>query len=191
METPDDKELFLRILRNDHEAFNTLCVKYWDMVVSIARYSVGSDAEDVAQEVFYLLLIDIKNPPQSDKEFRAYLIMLTRRRSINYYHRHLKRLRQMMQVDKCDMPMFTERVSEDMINGKRHQAILASVMKLKRKHQELFWLHFRNGLTYEQIGLISKQSPKAVKVMFSRFYQRIRSELAKLDDEDLRHSKSG
>jgi hypothetical protein len=41
METPDDKELFLRILRNDHEAFNTLCVKYWDMVVSIARYFCG------------------------------------------------------------------------------------------------------------------------------------------------------
>jgi DNA-directed RNA polymerase specialized sigma24 family protein len=48
-----------------------------------------------------------------------------------------------------------------MINGKRHQAILAAVMKLKRKHQELFWLHFRNGLTYEQIGLISKAKSKS------------------------------
>lgn len=96
-----------------------------------------------------------------------------------------------MQVDKYDMTISTERSSEDMIKDKRHQAILSAVMKLKRKHQKLFWLHFRNGLTYEQIGLISKQSPKAVKVMFSRLYQRIRSELAKLDDEDLRHSKSG
>ena len=75
----------------DEDRFRTLVVKYWDVLVNVAREILGnsSDAEEAAQEAFIKLYVDFdKYKDYDDKSLVSLMYLITKSRAIDIYRKN-------------------------------------------------------------------------------------------------------
>ena len=75
----------------DDDRFSTLVIKYWDVLVNVAREILGnnSDAEEAAQEAFIKLYVDFdKYKGYDDKSLVSLMYLITKSRAIDIYRKN-------------------------------------------------------------------------------------------------------
>ena len=75
----------------DEDRFSTLVIKYWDVLVSVAREILGksSDAQEAAQDAFIKLYVDFdKYKGYDDKSLVSLMYLITKSRAIDIYRQN-------------------------------------------------------------------------------------------------------
>jgi RNA polymerase sigma-70 factor, ECF subfamily len=171
-----DELLIQQFKDGDPNAFNDLYHRHLPSVFRRVRFIVPElDVEDVTQEVFIAAL---KSLPQfrGEAQFGTWLRTLTNHKVAEYYRRRGRK------QEAAQVPLFearrhtdgnTPRVMEDQI------ALRRALRQLPESYREVILLRFAEGLQFNEIAALTKQSLEATKSLFRRAISALRDHLDK------------
>ena len=151
-------ELILEAKSGNNEAFDELINTHYGLVFSIAfsRLNNKEAAEDLAQEVFLRAWLNIKTL-QNPERFTAWISSMTRNLSIDWLR---KNQTSSILIKAVPMDSFEYEISDsnqvsarEKLAVKQEVEILKSMIeKLPADAKELLFLHYTEGLSYNQMS---------------------------------------
>lgn len=177
MTTPEDRDIVLRVLRGDRNAFGALVDRYARQVFSLAYRMTGSreDAEDLVQEAFARAYIHLAGfDPR--REFFTWLYTV----ALNVVRNHLKRKSPAAhQVRSGDDPAAAEAAPEQQVE-KREQAwrIQAILKVLPLECREALVLRFFQDLSFREVAAVLGIREGAAKMRAYRALEVFRERMA-------------
>ena len=179
----DEAELVKRVLTGDKSAFEPLVDQYGRTALNIARRMLNDpfDAEDVTQEAVlqaFLGLRSLQNPDRFGPWLHSIVINLCRMR--------LRARRDWRPADEwkggrvpenltvSDLQPSAESIYEA---TELHEVVLAAVQTLPKDQRQAVSMHYLDGLSLREIGILAGVSVSAVKVRLHRARAQLRSEL--------------
>ena len=183
---PSDEELVKGFLDGDSAAFEELVSRYESTVMNMACRLLGnrSDAADVSQEVFVLLLRKLGSF-RGEAKFSTWLYRV----SLNACHDYARRSRRHVSISESpgdDLPDIEQRLADDGIDGPEismeraevQKTVREAIARLPYKFKEVIYLHDLNGYNYKEVAEILDISLGTVKSRLNRARTRLASELA-------------
>lgn len=172
-----DKSLYASFLEGDRSSFEELVLRHrHGMVYFLMPYVKSYEtAEDLVQEVFAYIYL---NPERycEDYEFKTYLYMLGKRRTIDHLRKETKiekvPLEESMNVDGSS---FVETVHR----RKNAEDLLKGLQELSPEDQKVISLIDLTGLSIAEAAKIMEKSVAAVKVQSHRAKKRLKKILLK------------
>ena len=170
----EDQELLQLIAENNHEAFQALFDRYWQLLYNYVYKFLDSEAEteDVLQELF--CSIWIRRSSLEITNLRAYLLQAARLKSLyclrkrKYQNNYLKQ-----QVsDQITLP--TDRQYLEKEAKIRLDQVLSS---LPNKLREIYLMRFYEQRSVNEIAEIKKVCSKTIQNQLSILIQRIKQKL--------------
>ncbi len=148
----DEKNLLLKIVEGDNEAFCVLFDHYSKFVYSFGYKLVrsGEIAEEIVQDIF-LKVWEGREKLNDIDNFGAYLNVLVRNHSLNL----LRQLAKRQTVDAYAIADFVaqDQVTQDTIDYRDTLRILEEVLQELPAHQrEVYTLCHLDGLKYEEVA---------------------------------------
>lgn len=184
-DSPSDEELIKAFLAGDHAAFEELVRRYESLVMNMAYRLLGnrSDAADVTQEVFILLLRKLGSF-RGEAKFSTWLYRV----SLNACHDYARRLRRHVSISESpgdDLPELEERLADDGLESPETSLERAEVRKtvqeaigrLPYKFREIIFLHDISGHDYKEVATILDINLGTVKSRLNRARSRLAKEL--------------
>jgi RNA polymerase sigma-70 factor (ECF subfamily) len=157
-----DEELLGRMAAGDGGAFAILLDQYWRPLVLYCARIVGSRAsgEDIAQEAFVRLWEHREKwKPRSSP--RALLYTIARNQALNQRKSAVVRLR--ILVQRTEMPPPQVATPAERIEAKEFRAALErAIMHLPARQQEVVTLSRFDGLTRDEIAVVTGLSAQTV-----------------------------
>jgi RNA polymerase sigma-70 factor, ECF subfamily len=185
---PADADLVARVLDGDKDAFGALVERYWSMAVALAlgRTRQMACAEDVAQEAFlraYDHLADLREP----RRFAGWLGRIVIQQCVD----HLRRRNRgasipLSQLTAGQEPAVRASPEPPRLSEQQRQSIRQAVHQLPAKLQQVVLMRFMADMPAPVIAEQLGQRPGTVRVWLHRAYQRLRSQLAPvLEDQEV------
>lgn len=165
---PNDTELVVRSLAQDHEAFGRLVDRYAPSIVNLAYRMVGNrtEAEDLAQETF---LSAFKALPtfRSDAKFSTWLYRIASNKCMDWLR--VKRPGQgqydLNADEHLDLHIAEERTPEDVLSRQQvAQELDLAIQRLSPLYREAFILKHVEGLSYDEMEAILGVSGDTLKM---------------------------
>src|SRR6202035_2314952 len=161
----------------DAQAFRSLIERLQQPVTGYLHRLVGDRevALDLAQDTFLQVYKEI-GKTSSDLSLDAWIYRI----ATNYGLRYLNRLR-LRHFVGLDDPSNPEDFNISlMVPGPEHQAetrilVRETLLKMKPKDAACLQLHYGNGFTYEEIGLVLQMTPEAVRKRVARCVEKFRA----------------
>lgn len=180
----DDAQLVERALRGDVPALGTLIGRHRPEAIRLARRVLGDpwEAEDVVQEATLQAFLGLRNL-RAPSRFGAWLLGIV----VNLCRMRLRGRRDEHPLAGWeggrtvrDFTWADAQPSPEEIHELRElqRAILAAVSRLPAEQREAVWLHYIDGLTLREIGVLTGAPVGTVKARLHRARVRLRHELA-------------
>jgi RNA polymerase sigma-70 factor (ECF subfamily) len=181
-----DEELVRDFLAGDSAAFEELVGRYESVIMNMAYRLLGnrSDAADVCQEVFVLLMRKLGSF-RGEAKFSTWLYRV----SLNACHDYARRLRRHVSISESpgdDLPDIEQRLADDAFDSPEASMERAEIQKVVReaiarlpyKFKEVIYLHDINGYNYKEVAQILEISLGTVKSRLNRARGRLAKELS-------------
>jgi len=175
-----DVELLDRAAAGDKDAFGAVFERYQHVVYRFARAMTGSSdaAEDITQEVFVVLIRDLRRYAPERATLSTYLYGIARNLSRDRLRRERRllaclagvHLREPAAIDPIDHVADAERKAD----------IRKALASLPVRYREVVILCDLHDLSYADVGIILRTSIGAVRSRLHRGRQLLRQRLAKV-----------
>jgi len=186
-----DEELVHAFLGGDSTAFEELVSRYESTIMNMAYRLLGnrSDAADVTQEIFVLLLRKLGSF-RGEAKFSTWLYRV----SLNACHDHARRLRRHISLSDSpgeDLPEIEQRLADDGIESPEASlerteiqgTVQEAIARLPHKFKEVIYLHDINGYDYKEVADILDISLGTVKSRLNRARGRLARELQEFREQ--------
>jgi RNA polymerase sigma-70 factor (ECF subfamily) len=189
MDQKTEVEIVIRVLKGDRQAYALLVEEYKTPIYNLAYRMTNKveDAEDIAQETF---LLSFRELFRYDTNRRFYTWLYTI--SLNLIRNHLKKAGR-RQKDFRNMNISPENIASDVENVALREAadtdesrkdqenqMEICLRKLSPELRELLVLRFYQGLSFEEIAVITGFSQSAVKMRIYRGLEKLRNIIQKM-----------
>ena len=184
-ERPADEELVRLFLDGDAASFEELVRRYEPVIMNMAYRLLGnrSDAADVCQEVFVLLIRKLGSF-RGEAKFSTWLYRV----SLNACHDYARRSRRHVSISESpsdDLPEIEQRLADDafdapeasMERAEIRKAVHEGIARLPYKFKEVIYLHDLSGYNYKEVAEILDISLGTVKSRLNRARARLASEM--------------
>lgn len=174
---PNDNDLFVRIQRNDKEAFDLLFSKYYTPLCRFALKLNGSEAaaEEAVQEVF-IYLWEQRHHLAVSKSVTSYLFQCIKNKV--YEHFRKVQTRTKYEEEYVSMDPDHEEISDAQLDDYELSCLIWNAVDLlPEKCREIFQLSRDEGLTYNEIAEHLKVSPKTVENQMGIAFKKLREML--------------
>lgn len=168
---------YLRFLKGEEAALEELICTYSDALIRFAFCYVGSSA--VAEDVMEDALTDVlmKGKHFADEaHFKAYLYKAVRHRSINYLRRHRKNV----PLEDVENILCVQGPEEHSLLKERSDIVYGCIQAMPEQYRQVLTLHYFDGFSVEQIGVILSKNKKQVYNLLSRARVALRKMLEKV-----------
>jgi RNA polymerase sigma-70 factor (ECF subfamily) len=185
-----DKELVERTLSGDKNAFETLVVKYQDIVYGLAFHKLGNfaDAEDVTQEAFLKAYANL--PTLQDKsKFAPWLRTITQNlckmwlRSQNQKHLSFEITfseEVPIGILATEQPLTPEESYEAKV---MRESVMRAINSLSEKNRLMVTLFYLDGQSYQDIAQFLGLSTTAVQSQLQRARKQLKARLLSMAKE--------
>lgn len=180
-----DEELVKAFLDGDDGAFEELVNRYESTIYSMAYRMLGdrSEASDVCQEVFLLLLRKLHSF-RGEAKFSTWLYRVT----LNACRDHARRNRQHLSLSESpaeDLPELEERLADTKSDSpddevervEVRKVVQEAIARMPFKFREVIYLHDIRGFDYKEVAEILDISLGTVKSRLNRARNRLAREL--------------
>lgn len=180
METTEDLvELIRRIGVGDRASFAEFYDKFSGLIYSTALRVLAdpSDAEDVAQEVFFMLWEKAPMYDPARGKPLTWAITMTRNKAIDRLRSQQRRSRLMEEAreENGDCELTTDRQpTEDAEHTEENEILRSAVMKLSKEQREAIEMAYFKGLTQQEIAVRLHEPLGTVKARIRRGIVRLR-----------------
>jgi RNA polymerase sigma-70 factor (ECF subfamily) len=188
---PSDEELVRAYLEGDDSAFEELVNRYENTIMNMAYRLLGnrSDAADVCQEVFVLLLRKLGSF-RGEAKFSTWLYRV----SLNACHDHARRLRRHVSLSESpgeDLPEMEQRLADEGLDSPElslekaevRNMVQEAITRLPHKFKEVIYLHDISGYNYKEVAEILDISLGTVKSRLNRARNRLAEELRESQEQ--------
>jgi len=166
-------ELIRKIGMGDHAGFEEFYHRSAGLIYSTALRVLGtaSDAEDVAQEVFFMLWEKAPMYDPSRGKPLTWIITMTRNKAIDRLrslHRR-SRLQDEVKQENGSEEALTEREPfQDLDHAEKGRLVRSAVLKLNKQQREAIEMVYFNGLTQQEIASRLREPIGTVKARIRR-----------------------
>lgn len=180
-----DEELVRSFLDGDSAAFEELVNRYESTIMNMAYRLLGnrSDASDVCQEVFVLLLRKLGSF-RGEAKFSTWLYRV----SLNACHDHARRMKRHISLSESpgeDLPEMEQRLPDSRVDlpeisverAELQETVQECISRLPNKFKEVIYLHDIRGYNYKEVAEILDISLGTVKSRLNRARNRLAKEL--------------
>ncbi len=179
-ETPDDRDLMLRMTRGETQALRELYARHGRLVYGLALRIVGDQetAEEVSQDVFLRAWEKADTYRQEKAQVRTWLARITRNRAIDVLRRRGSRearARDVWEEMKNELEGRPDRETPAETEELRRR-ISRAILSLPEEQRAALSLAFFQGQTHRQIAAATGEPVGTVK-------SRIRGAMLKLRDQ--------
>ena len=176
-----DSGILAEVARGVESAMDHCIKKYAPLVWSIARRHVGNDsaAEDVVQETFTDLWKSAKRFNADIATESTFVGMLARRRAIDFARRESRRVQFEPMPDAESIPHASTEASPSL--SCESQDVRQALKQLPDETQQIFALHFDEGMTHPEIAERTGLPLGSVKTRLRRGLIEVRDILRRLD----------
>lgn len=174
-----DAELISNSKKGDKEAFGLLYERY---AGSLFRYIYAhldsrQDAEDLTEEVFWIVWQMIKSYNDQGYPFQAFLFKIGKNKLIDHYRRK-KTFGNIYEFLKDELAVDPEKAYEENLNHSELHFILS---KLNKDYREVLILRFLNGMSPLEVSSLMNRSEEAIRVLQHRALKATRKLLSNGD----------
>jgi RNA polymerase sigma-70 factor, ECF subfamily len=180
-----DEELVRCYLDGDQQAFEVIVTRYQGTILNMAYRLLGNrtDASDVCQEVFVLLLRKIGSF-RGEAKFSTWLYRV----SLNACHDHARRMKRHYSLSDSpgdDLPEIEQRLPDDGLHSPEEslerteiqEVVHEAIGRLPYKFKEVIFLHDISEFNYKEVAEILDISLGTVKSRLNRARTRLAKEL--------------
>lgn len=186
----DDADLIREFAGGNTEAMETLFERYKKPVLNFALRILNNraDAEDVASEVF-LVLVTRRYSPQPGAKFSTWLFAVARNACLT----RVRKKRKVMplwfttdsgQEEQWDVPDAAALPREDLARQETVQHIRQAISTLPDEQKEALVLREYHNLSYDDISKVLGCSLEKVKILIYRARERLRADLPAMMREE-------
>jgi RNA polymerase sigma-70 factor (ECF subfamily) len=145
----------------DTASFGKIYDFFVDQIYRYIFYRVGSVeiAQDLTSETF-LNALEKLTQFKKNTNFRAWLYTIARNKIIDFYRTNKK----FVQLEKVADFVFEDHIT-DIQSREEADFTWRSLKKLEKPEQEVIILHSIEGLSFEEIALITKRSPGSLRIL--------------------------
>jgi RNA polymerase sigma-70 factor (ECF subfamily) len=171
-ETSKDKSLIEKYLKGDEKALEVLVGKYIKPIYSYVYRNVGDQAlaEDATQEIFIKVWKNIKKFDLK-KNFKPWLFQIAKNTSIDYL-----RKRKTIPFSKFEDERGHNVLLENIIAAPMNlieslsdkRVLAAALQRLDKKEQQIIYFRYNDGLSFQEIADIFKESINTIKSRYRR-----------------------
>lgn len=168
-----DKELYLKFLEGDKNAFEQIMYKYMANVITFAKSYVKrlDIAEEIAQDVFVYLLIN-KKEYDFKYSLKTYLFTIAKSRALNYLKREKIYIYSQEDYENiCDYSELTD--------VEHNIDLMLVIDKLPKKYQTAIFLADIEKMEYKEICRILNKTLPQVKMLIYRARNELKKIVAK------------
>ena len=176
--TPD-VELLHRAAAGDKDAFGTVFERYQHVVYRFARSMTGSSdaAEDITQEVFVVLIRDLRRYAPERATLSTYLYGIARNLSRDRLRRERRLLACLTGLPQLRQPVAVDPV-DPVADAERQNDVRRALASLPVTYREVVVLCDLHDLSYADVAAILATSIGAVRSRLHRGRQLLRQRLA-------------
>lgn len=180
-----DEELVQAFLSGDHSAFEELVSRYQSTIMNMAYRMLGnrSDAADVCQEVFLLLLRKLHSF-RGEAKFSTWLYRV----AMNACHDYARRTRRHVSLADSpgeEMPEMEQRLPDENLDSPEtsmereevRRRVQEAITRLPHKFKQVIFLHDISGYDYKEVAEILGINLGTVKSRLNRARNRLAAEL--------------
>jgi RNA polymerase sigma-70 factor (ECF subfamily) len=180
-QSPTDGELVTRAAGGERAAFVAIYQRYHTGIYRFARSMTGSAtmAEDVTQEVFLVLIRELKRYDPDRAALGTYLYAVAR----NVSRHRLRRERRFVQLDlpTAKEPRTTDDPSGPMMQSQAVARVRALIRGLSSRYREVLILCDLHGLSYEAAAAALDAPVGTVRSRLHRARQQLAERLAQVE----------
>lgn len=171
----DDEQLIAAYLSGEEEALERLIGRNVDMVYNFVYRFVGNtgDAEDITQEVFVKVWRHMKDF-HGGATFKTWLFTIAHRTAIDWMRKR-KRIVFSDVESPDELYTFAETIPDDeplpdelFARAEEKEFVESLFMRLSPAHREVLYLHYYDGLTFDEMGSVLGKSLNTVKSQHRR-----------------------
>lgn len=174
MDVLSDELLARRAQNGDKEAFFALYNRYLRKVYNRVKSRIPpQEAEDVTQDVFFAVSRSLKGYKQ-EARFNTWLYTIVNRQIADFYRRRSRR----GNVPEVDTELeMNEHLASGFDSATLDQRLLIqrALDTLPEHYQEIILMRFADGLTFNEIAEQRDQTLEAVKSLYRRAIQAVRT----------------
>lgn len=168
-----DAAVVRQILSGDVEAYSILVERYFDHYVRFATHLVGNreDAEEVVQDSFLRAYRALGRYEERER-FGAWLlrILVNRARTVSA----MGRRREKMFPEQIDDALPEATAAHPAERAALREEVARALGQLTADQREAFLLHHVEGLSYEEMGVVTGSGVSALKMRVKRSCERLR-----------------
>jgi RNA polymerase sigma-70 factor, ECF subfamily len=182
---PDDAQLVVRSLAQDHEAFGQLINRHASVIVNLAYRMVGNraEAEDLAQETFLTAFKSLATF-RADSKFSTWLYRIAANKCKDWLRmkRPGKGPYDVDADEALDLYVAEERTPERLLSQQQvAQELEQAIQRLPPLYREAFVLKHVEGLSYEEMEDILGVNGDTLKMRVYKGRLQLSKDLALLD----------
>jgi len=176
-----DESLVAVYRAGSEPAFEELVARHIGGVYSFVLRLVGETnaAQDIVQEVFVKVWRSINTFDPAQAAFKTWLMRIARNSSIDYLRK--RKMIPLSAFDTEDGNVVSDTLADDSLgveeelsNLEDQQQVMSAVEQLPLPQREVLLLHYQQGLTFDEIGVVLQSSPNTVKSRHRRALHRLR-----------------
>ena len=176
--SPEERILIRRATNRDSDAFATLYLRYYTLVLRRVSYLVSSrqEAEDIASEAFLRAWNAIDRFEDRDVPILAWLLTIAQRVAL----KQLSKRRPNVSLDEISLEADTTESPEESVE-RRAQAdqLRQALIELPDLQRDVLSKRFLEQLSYDEVGLAISKRAGTVRVIQHRALRALRLVLAR------------
>jgi RNA polymerase sigma-70 factor (ECF subfamily) len=164
-----DKILFLKVIKQDPEAYGQFYDLYVDRIHRFIFFKVNStsDAQDLTSETFLKLWQSLKEGKEI-KNLNSFVYTIARNLVIDFYRKRATHEQESIDRDEVrEIPDKTNFLHQQEVDDQL-QGVLRGLDKLKDEYREVIVLRFLNELSISEISAVINKSGGSVRVLLHR-----------------------
>jgi len=184
--TESDEEIIILYKKGDKETFKELINRYTTPLYNFtARTANKNDAEDIVQEIFIKVWKNLGRFDESKASFKTWIFTIARNTATDFLRKKRTLLFSDMENSNKNLDSAGESLMENIPDGQilpdaalqklQDEEFLNKAMeKLSVEEKEIMILHYREEITFDEIGKILNKSLNTVKSKHRRALIKLR-----------------
>jgi RNA polymerase sigma-70 factor (ECF subfamily) len=173
-----DKFLVHKVTKGDSEAFGRIYEIYIDKIYRFIFFKVSSKeiAEDLASQVFYKLLMLMRQPETRIENLQAFLYQIARNLVIDYYRQNNKNVD--LEDDLIGADLSSQETILTNIDFKADlEKVRQALEGIKEEYRDIIIWYYLEGFQAQEIAVFLDKTQGAVRVLICRALSQLKNKL--------------